>query len=58
MMSARFILGLGLLLIGVIWGSIELTRSGDIVMPGIMVVVGGMALAVEIARRRPGSIDD
>ena len=57
-MSARLILGLGLLLIGVIWSSIELMRGGDIVMPGIMVVVGGIAVAVEIARRRPGSIDD
>ena len=57
-MTIGLILGLVVLVVGVIWGAVALTRGGDIVMPGIMIVSGGMVVAVEIARRRPGSIDD
>lgn len=57
-MTSRLIIGLILLAAGAIWGVVALTRGGDIVMPGIMIVSGGMLVAVEVARRRPDGLGD
>ena len=57
-MTSRLIIGLILLAAGAIWALVALTRGDDITMPGILLVGGGMVAAVEIARRRSGSIDD
>lgn len=57
-MTIRLIMGLVLLIAGAGWCVFALMRGDDMTMPGILVLAGGMVAAVEIARRRPGSIDD